>query len=42
MKRLSMRKFCAEGNRWTLEKIGKSFWPKCPKCVAEEAAAAQR
>ena len=38
----AMRKFFAEGNRWTLEKIGKSYWPKCPKCVAEEAAAAQQ
>jgi uncharacterized protein YndB with AHSA1/START domain len=37
----AMRKFFAEGNRATLNQIGKRFWPKCPKCVAEEAAARQ-
>jgi uncharacterized protein YndB with AHSA1/START domain len=31
----AMRKFFAEGNRWTLDHIGKRFWPKCAKCVAE-------
>jgi hypothetical protein len=31
----AMRKFFAEGNRWTLDHIGKRFWPKCPKCVGE-------
>jgi uncharacterized protein YndB with AHSA1/START domain len=35
----AMRKYFAEGNRWTLDHIGKRFWPKCPKCVADEAAA---
>lgn len=34
----AMRKFFAEGNRATLDHIGKRFWPKCPKCVADEAA----
>ena len=32
----AMRKFFAEGNRQTLDHIGKRYWPKCPKCVAEE------
>jgi uncharacterized protein YndB with AHSA1/START domain len=36
----AMRKYFAEGNRWTLEHIGKRYWPKCPKCVADEAQAA--
>lgn len=35
----AMRKYFAEGNRWTLDHIGKRFWPKCPKCVADGAAA---
>lgn len=34
----ALRKFFAEGNRWTLDHIAKGFWPKCAKCVAEEAA----
>lgn len=34
----AMREFFAEGNRWTLERIAKPYWPKCAKCVAEEAA----
>jgi len=34
----AMRKFFAEGNRWTLDHIAKPYWPKCAKCVAEEAA----
>jgi hypothetical protein len=34
----AMRKFFAEGNRWTLDRIAKPYWPKCAKCVAEEAA----
>lgn len=38
----AMRKFFAEGNRWTLDHIAKRYWPKCPKCVAEEAEAAGR
>jgi uncharacterized protein YndB with AHSA1/START domain len=36
----AMRKFFAEGNRWTLDHIAKPYWPKCAKCVAEEAAQA--
>ena len=36
----AMRKFFAEGNRWTLDHIAKGYWPKCSKCVADEAAAA--
>lgn len=36
----AMRKFFAEGNRWTLDHIAKRYWPKCAKCVAEEAAKA--
>ncbi len=32
----AMRKFFAAGNRSTLDHIGKRYWPKCPKCVAEE------
>lgn len=36
----AMRKFFAEGNRWTLDQIAKPYWPKCAKCVAEEANAA--
>ena len=35
----AMRKFFAEGNRWTLDHIAKGYWPKCAKCVAEEEAA---
>ena len=35
----AMRKFFAEGNRWTLDHIAKPYWPKCAKCVAEEEAA---
>jgi uncharacterized protein YndB with AHSA1/START domain len=37
----AMRKFFAEGNRWTLDHIAKRYWPKCAKCVADEAKAAQ-
>ena len=37
---LWMERF-AEGNRATLDQIGKRFWPKCPKCVAEEAEKAK-
>ncbi|MBM0104049.1 SRPBCC domain-containing protein [Steroidobacter sp. S1-65] len=36
---VAMRKFFAEGNRWTLDHIAKGYWPKCAKCVADEAAA---
>lgn len=34
----ALRKFFADGNRWTLDHIAKGYWPKCAKCVAEEAA----
>jgi len=34
----AMRKFFADGNRWTLDHIAKPYWPKCAKCMAEEAA----
>lgn len=36
----AMRKYFAEGNRWTLDHIAKGYWPKCAKCVAEEEAKA--
>jgi len=36
----AMRKFFAEGNRSTLDHIAKQYWPKCAKCVADEAQAA--
>jgi uncharacterized protein YndB with AHSA1/START domain len=36
----ALRKFFAEGNRETLARIAKPYWPKCAKCVADEAAAA--
>jgi hypothetical protein len=32
----ALRKFLAEGNRWTLDHIGKRFWPQCSKCVRDE------
>jgi uncharacterized protein YndB with AHSA1/START domain len=38
----AMRKYFAEGNRWTLDHIAKRYWPKCAKCVADEAEAAGR
>jgi uncharacterized protein YndB with AHSA1/START domain len=28
----AMRKFFAEGNRWTLDTIAKRYWPKCKLC----------
>jgi uncharacterized protein YndB with AHSA1/START domain len=31
----AVRKFFAEGNRWTLEHIAKQYWPQCPSCKAE-------
>lgn len=34
----AMRKFFAEGNRWTLDHIAKRYWPKCAKCAAEADA----
>jgi uncharacterized protein YndB with AHSA1/START domain len=36
----AMRKFFSEGNRWTLDHMAKPYWPKCAKCVADEAKAA--
>jgi uncharacterized protein YndB with AHSA1/START domain len=36
----AMRKFFADGNRRTLDQIAKRYWPKCAKCMAEEARAA--
>ena len=33
-------KFFAEANRSTLDHIANQYWPKCAKCVADEAAAA--
>jgi len=27
-----MRRFFAEGNRWTLDHIAKPYWPKCKLC----------
>ena len=34
-------RFFAEGHRSTLDHIARQYWPKCAKCVAEEAAAAK-
>jgi len=34
----AMRKFFADANRSTLDRIAKPYWPKCAKCMAEEAA----
>jgi uncharacterized protein YndB with AHSA1/START domain len=28
----ALRKFFAEGNRWTLDHIAKPYWPKCKLC----------
>lgn len=39
---VAMRKFFAEGNRWTLDHLAKGYWPKCAKCVADEAAATEQ
>ena len=36
----AMREYFAAGNRVTLDHIAKRYWPKCAKCVADEAAAA--
>lgn len=33
----AMRKYFEQGNRWTLDHIAKGYWPKCAKCMAEEA-----
>ena len=32
----AMRKFFADGNRWTLDHIAKPYWPKCKLCEKEE------
>jgi uncharacterized protein YndB with AHSA1/START domain len=34
----AMRKFFADGNRWTLEHIAKQYWPECPRCKKENEA----
>jgi hypothetical protein len=34
----AMRKFFADGDRWTLDHIAKQYWPKCARCKAEESA----
>jgi len=31
----AMRKFFADGNRWTLDHIAKPYWPKCKLCEKE-------
>ncbi len=31
----AMRKFFAEGNRWTLDQAARPYWPKCKLCAAE-------
>jgi uncharacterized protein YndB with AHSA1/START domain len=31
----AMRKFFAEGNRWTLDRIAEPYWPKCKLCGKE-------
>jgi uncharacterized protein YndB with AHSA1/START domain len=31
----AMRKFFAEGNRWTLDHIAKPYWPRCKLCEKE-------
>jgi uncharacterized protein YndB with AHSA1/START domain len=33
----AMRKFFAEGNRWTLDHVAKKYWPKCKLCEKEES-----
>lgn len=33
----AMRRFFAEGNRWTLDHVAKRYWPKCKQCAREEA-----
>lgn len=35
----AMREFFEKGNRVTLDRMAKSYWPKCKLCVAEEEAA---
>jgi uncharacterized protein YndB with AHSA1/START domain len=31
----ALRKFFADGNRWTLDHIAKQYWPKCASCKAD-------
>jgi hypothetical protein len=33
----AVRKFFAEGNRWTLDHLAKQYWPTCPRCKNEAA-----
>jgi len=35
----AMRKFFADGNRWTLDHLAKPYWPKCALCEKEAANA---
>jgi uncharacterized protein YndB with AHSA1/START domain len=34
----AMRRFFADGNRWTLDRIAKRYWPQCALCKKEQAA----
>ena len=34
----AMRRFFAEGNRWTLDHIAKRYWPQCALCKKEQEA----
>lgn len=34
----ALRKFFADGNRWTLDHIAKQYWPACPRCKNEAAS----
>lgn len=38
----AMREYFAEEHRRTLDQIAREYWPKCARCVAEEAAEAER
>jgi uncharacterized protein YndB with AHSA1/START domain len=31
----ALRKFFADGNRWTLDHVAKRYWPKCKLCEKE-------
>jgi uncharacterized protein YndB with AHSA1/START domain len=33
----ALRQFFEQGNRWTLDRIAKRYWPKCPHCLLEPA-----
>lgn len=37
----AMREFFAKGNRRTLDRLGKRYWPKCAKCERDAAGAAE-